>query len=276
MENKLVSVIIPTFNVENYIVQSLESIINQTYKNLEIIIVDDCSTDRTFEILKKISKKDSRIKLFRNLKNLKICKTLNKAIKISTGEYIVRMDGDDISDLSRIARQIQFLEENKDISLVGTSVINIDEKNEEFSRVKYYSNFKKLKKLLNYDTPVLHIWAARREVYEELGGYREIPYAEDYDFLLRMLTAGYKFSNIENYYGYYVRYRQGNTATRNGIEQIKTFDYVKKLYLERKKNKAKQDSFTEDDLGLILLTTEKEKMRYLIAQNYLENYLSVN
>jgi glycosyltransferase involved in cell wall biosynthesis len=93
----LISVIIPTYNVENYIIDSVNSIINQTYKNIEIIIVDDNSNDNTFKILNSLKELDSRIKLYKNNKNLKIVNTLNFAISVSSGEYIARMDGDDIS-----------------------------------------------------------------------------------------------------------------------------------------------------------------------------------
>ncbi|NQV78496.1 MAG: glycosyltransferase, partial [Lutibacter sp.] len=77
----LVSVIIPVYNVELYVEKAINSIINQTYQNLEIIIVDDCSTDKTYSIVESLSKKDKRIKLIRNSKNLKISKTLNKALE---------------------------------------------------------------------------------------------------------------------------------------------------------------------------------------------------
>lgn len=256
------SVLIPTYNVQDFVEQAISSITNQTYKNIEIIIVDDCSSDKTFEKLKKLAKQDSRIKLLRNDTNLKICKTLNRALKESKGKYIVRMDGDDISDKDRIEKQIEYLEKNQEVDLVGNSVKNIDEKNNVFSITKYCSDFKELKKLAKYGTPVLHIWAARREVYEKLEGYREIPYVEDYDFLLRMITSGYKFSNLENYYGYSVRFRQGNTATTNGIEQVKAFKYVRKLYEERLQNKNNRDSHSENKFHRAIFIDSNERQKY--------------
>ena len=101
-KNPKVSVIIPTYNVERYIQECIKSIQEQTYDNIEIVVVDDCSTDKTYEILKNIEEKDRRLKVFKNDKNMKICYTLNRALKNSTGEYIVRMDGDDISSSDRI------------------------------------------------------------------------------------------------------------------------------------------------------------------------------
>lgn len=273
MNQKLVSVLIPTYNVEKFIDQAIYSIINQTYKNLEIIIVDDSSKDSTYQKLEKLQKKDKRIRLFKNEKNLKICKTLNRAFNYSRGQYIVRMDGDDICELDRIEKQVKYLEENKEIHLVGMSVKGIDEENREISKNKYCKNFNILKQMLKYGTPVLHIWAARREVYENLHGYREIPYVEDYDFLLRMLTSGYKFTNLEDYYGYSVRFREGNTVTSNGIEQIKAFEYAKKLYLERINNKVNEDSFSEEKFYKYIQTTEKEKRKYNKSIELFKKYL---
>ncbi|WP_432204665.1 glycosyltransferase family 2 protein [Cetobacterium somerae] len=273
MNQKLVSVLIPTYNVEKFIDQAIYSIINQTYKNLEIIIVDDSSKDSTYQKLEKLQKKDKRIRLFKNEKNLKICKTLNRAFNYSRGQYIVRMDGDDICELDRIEKQVKYLEENKEIHLVGMSVKGIDEENREISKNKYCKNFNILKQMLKYGTPVLHIWAARREVYENLHGYREIPYVEDYDFLLRMLTSGYKFTNLEDYYGYSVRFREGNTVTSNGIEQIKAFEYAKKLYLERINNKVNEDSFSEEKFYKYINTNKMEKLKYDKSLIFFKKYL---
>ncbi|MEF3401434.1 glycosyltransferase family A protein, partial [Listeria monocytogenes] len=116
-KNPLVSVIIPTYNVEEYIEECIVSIQKQTYENLEIVVVDDCSSDNTFEILCRLAKDDTRIKVFQNDKNMKICYSLNKALENSSGEYIVRMDGDDVSSLDRIEMQLNYLQKNKDIDL---------------------------------------------------------------------------------------------------------------------------------------------------------------
>ena len=102
MESPLVSVIIPCYNCIKYVEEAVMSIVNQTYQNMEILITDDCSSDGTYEILKKLAKLDKRIKLYRNQKNEKIIETLNKMIHKSKGKYIARMDSDDISVLTRI------------------------------------------------------------------------------------------------------------------------------------------------------------------------------
>ncbi len=243
----LVSVLIPVYNVEAYIEKAVLSIINQTYSNLEIIIVDDCSTDGTHEKLIELSKIDSRIRLFKNKKNEKISKTLNFAFSNSNGEYIVRMDGDDISCLERIEKKIKFLEENKDYDLVGCSTYTIDIHDKIIGEKKFFASTTILNKNIKYITPVLHIWAARRHVYERLKGYREeLTGVEDYDFLLRMDSLGLKFTNLENYYGYSVRIgRNGNTNSLMGIQQRKLHEYAYKLYKQRKKNGIDSLSLTD-------------------------------
>ena len=92
---KKLTIIIPTYNSQQYIEKCIVSIINQTYTNLEIIIIDDNSKDRTYDICKKIQKKDTRIKLMKNSENKGVSTTRNKGISISTGEYITFVDADD-------------------------------------------------------------------------------------------------------------------------------------------------------------------------------------
>ena len=119
MSDKLVSVIIPVYNVEKFAEQAIVSIIKQTYKHLEIIVIDDGSSDNTYKIVADLATQDSRIRLYKNERNLKIVKTLNRALSLAQGEYIARMDGDDISALDRIEKQVAFLESNPDYDLVG-------------------------------------------------------------------------------------------------------------------------------------------------------------
>lgn len=93
----LVSVIMPALNVERYVSDAIESILNQTYKNFEFIIIDDNSTDQTLNIIKDYRKQDSRIVVTRNEENLGVTKSLNKGVKLAKGKYIIRMDADDWS-----------------------------------------------------------------------------------------------------------------------------------------------------------------------------------
>ena len=231
MQNKLVSVIIPVYNVEKYVKEAIQSIQNQTYKNLEIIVIDDGSIDKTYTIVEELAKDDNRIKLYKNEKNLKIVKTLNRALSLANGEYIARMDGDDISAPDRIEKKVRFLEENKDISLVGCSLISIDRQGQEIKKVEKIQDFNLIRKTLRYTSPISHILVCRKSVYDKLDGYRELSGAEDYDFILRLISNGMRAVNISKYYGYYVRIeREGNTVSTTGLLQKKLHENIYKMY----------------------------------------------
>lgn len=267
MVKKLVSVLIPVYNVEKYVEEAIRSIQVQTYRKIEIVVVDDGSTDNTYEIVKKMASEDSRIKLLKNKKNSRIVKTLNKALGNSSGEYIARMDGDDISAPDRIERKVKFLEENPSFHLVGCSVNAISDSYELLSRTIKYGDFELLDKIKKYSTPAFHIWVARREVYDALGGYRELPGVEDYDFLLRLATHGFKFTNIEDYFGYNIRVnREGNTKDLIGLRQILLHRYAYNLYRQRKR-------FGKDDFESNFKSCSEVKPIYDDLYNFSRAYL---
>ena len=110
--NKKVSVLLSVFNNKDTVEEAINSILNQSYRNIELLITDDFSDDSSYDICKYISKKDNRIILFRNSTNLGLTKTLNIMLKASTGYYIARQDADDISYFERIEKQIEALEKN--------------------------------------------------------------------------------------------------------------------------------------------------------------------
>ena len=108
----MISVIMSAYNDENSVKLAIDSILNQNYQDFEFLIMDDFSTDNTFEICKDYSKLDERIIVYRNDTNLGLTKSLNKGIKIAKGEYIARMDADDICNINRFALQINYLQKN--------------------------------------------------------------------------------------------------------------------------------------------------------------------
>lgn len=234
MKEELISVLIPTYNVEKYVAEAVGSILNQTYMNIEVIIVDDCSTDNTYSILSKIANSDNRIFLYKNNKNSKIVHSLNFALSKASGRYIARMDGDDICESDRLEKQMSFLKNNPDISLVGSAIKLVSEDGSLIKEETMPTEWDVITKCIKYSSPVLHIWLAKREVYDRLESYR-IPGVEDYDFLLRLLTEGYKFTNIKESL-YSVRIREGNTISTLGLTQRKLFNYTRRLYFERLSN----------------------------------------
>ena len=112
-----ISVIMSVYNGEAYLKEAIKSVIEQTFKNWELVIINDCSTDSTSKILTEFALMDERIKVHTNEVNLKLPTSLNKAISLSSGKYIARMDADDICLPDRLLKQFKFMEENKDVAL---------------------------------------------------------------------------------------------------------------------------------------------------------------
>mgnify|MGYP001335336150 FL=1 len=104
-----VSVVMPVYNTETFVREAIESILNQTFKDFEFIIIDDCSTDRSWDIIEEYSKTDARIIIGRNEKNMGISYTRNKLIELATTNYIASQDSDDISKLYRLEKEYLFL-----------------------------------------------------------------------------------------------------------------------------------------------------------------------
>ncbi len=273
MVNNIISVIVPVYNVEAWIFEAIDSVVRQSNIDdyfVELIIVDDCSKDKTVgEIRKAISENKSNveIRLLENLENLKICKTLNKAYKISNGSYILRLDGDDIALPNRFSTQLNYLRQNN-LDLVGCQMIAIDEDGNELSKGNMPVGVDKVRSACQFASPIAHIWLARREVYEALGGYREIPYAEDYDFILRALDKGFRCDNTPEHL-MLIRQRSGNTASTASLKQRKTHKYVLELHKRRIKNNSDEDGFSEGELADRIYSWPITEKLHLISTKFL-------
>lgn len=236
-KEELISILIPVYNVESYIDKCMESVLNQTYKNTEIIVIDDGSSDNTYAKLKSFQKKDSRIVLFQNRTNQNVIKTLNFGLTKVQGNYILRVDGDDYMDLDRLEILYNFIIKYPKYDLVGTGATIVNTKGEHIGKVNR-SAYKEELLSLSIRTPVIHHWLAKKNLYQELK-YRNIIGSEDYDFILRVVTSNFRFTNIPHNYGSYILInRPGNTLDRYGgrIIEMKKAEYVYSLYKERLKH----------------------------------------
>lgn len=147
MKEPLVSIITPLYNCENYIREAIESVLNQTYSNWEMIIIDDCSTDRSSEIVKTYIEKECRIKYKKNIKNMGPAISRNNGIRISKGQYISFLDSDDFWDLNKLYSQIKFMETHN-ILMSHTDYFFVNSKSEIIKKVNTSKeiNYKKLLK----------------------------------------------------------------------------------------------------------------------------------
>lgn len=175
----------PVYNGLPHLKDAVKSILTQTYTNFEFIIVDDASADKSWQYLKEL--KDKRIKLIRNEKNLGVAKSLNIALKSASGEFIARMDADDISLPKRIETQVRFLRLHPSIDICGTWVDLINEKGQIIGAKKYPTKDKKIKNALAWFPPIIHpTMMIKAKAYRQLEGYDpRFDMAEDYDLLLR-------------------------------------------------------------------------------------------
>lgn len=187
---KLVSVVLPVYNCFHYVDEAIRSILLQSYQNIELVIVDDCSIDGTYEKIMAID--DSRIKLYRNSFNSGISKSLNFGILKSSGEYIARMDGDDISHLDRIINQVTFLELNSHIDVCGTGYKVI--KSDKLFVPK--STQKEIVLQLTLDCPLAHPTVMfRKHVFEKFKYDPSCEPCEDIDLWTRMIKT-INFANL--------------------------------------------------------------------------------
>lgn len=224
MQDKpLVSVIIPCYNAEKYVELAVRSIMKQTYKNLEILLIDDCSKDNTYLILQKLATEDERIKLEKNEQNLKIVKTLNKLVEKAKGKYIARMDADDISAPSRIEKQVDFLEKNYEYGICGTNAWKIDYNNCILGRSLLPAEDNELKIASDFFCVFYHPSVMiRSDLYKKNLYREEYLYAEDMDLWQRLLKIT-KGKNLEEKLFYY---RVIKTSASNNS---KTGEIQKKL-----------------------------------------------
>lgn len=193
----LVSVLMPAYNAKKYISLAIKSVLGQTFKDFEFIIVDDGSTDNTPSIIGDFAKKDNRIVSVRHKENLKICKALNTGIERARGKYIARMDADDWSYPDRLEKQCRFMEENPKIVIGGGSIEVCDCNLKTLNRRRYHLTDRKIRGSLFRYSPFCHpATIFRTAAVIKAGGYNEPLYdAEDYDLYFRLGLHG-DFGNL--------------------------------------------------------------------------------
>ena len=223
----LVSVIMSTYNEsEDYIRASVGSILQQTLKELELIIViDNPENEQAVKTVSAFAESDGRVVVLRNEKNLGLVRSLNKAIAAAKGEVLARMDADDISLPRRLEKQLAFMKrEGADIVGAVTQYIDANGKATEGSH--RYRTEEQLLKALQFENGLCHpTWMVRREVYEQLGGYRDIDSCEDYDFILRALEKGFRIQMIDEMLLYY-RFNTGGISQSREFRQFLAFSYL--------------------------------------------------
>lgn len=188
-----VSVIMSVYNGEAYLAEAIESIINQTFQNWELIVINDCSTDSTAQILADFAQKDARVKVHPNEVNLRLPTSLNKAISLCSGKYIARMDADDISLPGRLEKQYKFMEENPDVSLSSCRFMTVKNGVYASGGAGGRCDSDAIKAMLLVANPILHPGViAKAEVMKEFCYDTTLTCTEDLELWTRLAMANHK------------------------------------------------------------------------------------
>jgi glycosyltransferase involved in cell wall biosynthesis len=181
-----VTVLMSAYNSEHYLLESIESILNQTFKDFEFLIINDGSTDKTREII--LSVNDPRIHLIDNEENLGLTRSLNKGLQIAQGEFVARQDADDISEPERLQHQVDFLEAHPEVALLGTWHKEVDAQGNLVGMWNLPSDWIQICWALLFYTPFVHTSVMMRKatILQKIGFYNEdFSYSQDYELWAR-------------------------------------------------------------------------------------------
>ena len=223
-----ISLIMSVYNGEDYLAEAIESVINQSFTNWELIIINDCSTDSTPEILNKYALTDNRIKVHTNEVNLRLPSSLNKALTLAEGKYIARMDADDICLPDRLEKQYDFMEKNPDVALSSCKYLTL--KNGVYSSggCGGKCDTESVKSLLLVTNPILHPGIiAKAEVIKELKYDKNFTCTEDMELWTRFVMYGYKVEILPEYlmiYRLHDKQITGTTLEKQHKEVVRVQD----------------------------------------------------
>lgn len=216
----MVSVVIPAYNAEEYLDEAIESVLNQTFQDFEVIVIDDCSTDNTWPIIRNFANKDSRVRAYLNTQNLGIAGNRNKGISLATGKYLAWQDADDISLPIRLEKQYKFMESHPEVGIVG-GYIELFRGQKTVGIRKYPTDDISLRGCIFRYSPIAQPAAMLRlEALRKVGQYNpKYLAAEDLDMTFR-IGEYFKLANLDEIV---LRYRESDTSA--------TFTHLKKMEL---------------------------------------------
>ncbi len=275
--DKLMSIGIPAYNNGEYIGETIESILAQTYKNIELVIVDDNSSDNTYEVLQEFAEKDDRVKIYKNEKNLGMSGNWNRCLELCTGEFMKLVCADDLLAENMIERELEIFEKYPEVILVDsdTKLVDLQGKSKGWYRRYKHSgliegSYVARKGFFSQDyfgAPQANTF--RRSAYETVGGFSpEFHYIVDYDFFVSVAKLGKMYIIHEPLNSFRVR-DDSNTGQVMGNDKEKTKIYVDEHYRLFKKNQ--QDlKLTDADIKRAVFM---RKLRCFMAMVYLKVFV---
>ena len=278
MNELMISVIMPVYNCERFVKEAVESILNQSYRDFEFLILDDASTDETISIIKQF--KDSRIKLIKKLKNTGYTNSLNYGLSIAKGKYIARMDGDDVSLPNRFVKQVAFLESHPDVVVCGTNYKFIDSNVVKLMPETHEDIKIGLLENTCFGHPTVMM---RREVLERHNlqyDFEKEP-AEDYALWVTLLEYG-KLYNLQEILLYYRVHDSQESQKRRDVQlqsklstRLKLLQYLGLKFSENdfkmlKKILSNQTPDFEELCGFVKIK------KLLLEANFTINFFGIN
>ncbi len=267
MSNPKVSVIMSLKNCEKTAGKAAETIINQTFKDWEFVMIDDASTDNTGNILEEYAKQDKRIKLFHNIINQERCISRNLAIEQSIGEYVAVLDGDDYAFPSRLAKQVVYLDTHPDCYLVGARAELIDGEGKVFGESWGLGYDGDITEEIKKQNRLVHSSIMFRNTKE--FWYRDnMRYAEDYDLFMQMILANKKIHLLQEIL---VQYTDKRELIYNDylIGQKYTEKAIHEWYRQKKENY--KDIYNEIDRNNLEKFAPKELILEMKMKKYFFN-----
>lgn len=272
------------YNGERFLGKSIDSVLNQTFSDFEFIIVDDCSNDTTSQILSEYVKKDQRIHIIKNLRNLGLTHSLNKGLLACRGEYIARQDADDISVPYRFKNQVQYLTEHPDVGVVGSWVAIIDEKGKISTTRQLPTSPALIKWTLFFGNPLVHSSVMmRRSIIENTTYIPEILYSQDYDLwarlsektklanIPRVLNLSRKHENMISVQHRDTQRQMGDIVRRHLFENLLGGIFSDSFFLTFKKANQKQILETEKEVQEVITFIEMIHRWYLAKQDDMDS-----
>lgn len=239
MNGRKVSVILPVYNGEDNIAKAIDSVLKQTYKNIELVIVNDCSTDHTQQILDEWAGKDTRIKLVMNPCNLKLPKTLNAGFANASGEYLTWTSDDNLYKENAIEVMAKYLDEHMDVGMVYANYTNIDSKDVELGeRILPDADE------MPFSNPIGACFMYRKEIADKVGEYdASLFLAEDYDYWIRMWLETKVAHLAENLYFYRIHEKSLSETRKEQIGK-QTYKVLEKHFVPFcAKAKSKEEKY---------------------------------
>ena len=273
-----ISVLMPVYNAEKYVGLAIESILTQTYENFEFIIIDDNSSDQTYNTITQY--KDKRIRIIRNSKNLGTAETLNKGLTMCNAEYIIRMDADDISKPYRLEKQLSFMDQHPEISISGSHMELINREGILLKEQKKAIGFENIKIGLFFGkTSLAHPSLIIRK--SMLNKYKlcydsAFQYAEDYDLYCRAS----RYIKFDNYPESLIQYRIHADSVSQKFSEQQILDAQSALYLHLRRLRF---PFSLDDFRIHTFCAfppkswnAEKKEQFTVWLGYLETWNKTN